>query len=715
MPKYTSEVELISRAINELSISRKSIELYPPEHPIIKESVERATELLKNVLKKRGEITIGIAKDTLVVDDFTLDKKNPSFQEFAINFYCKGIVAITIYSKINVNDLFVFLNLINMRDAPIGEGLVELAKQHDLRQIKLTPLDLSVIDFKEELKPESPERKIIDDYIYGLIEGRLTEKVAEDLVNKVPPEHIASYVNGHMSGNSSGEQCDKIIAAYIGIKTKHIVDKQKFMRFIVFLENLKPELKVLFLNRALSHHFSENELEKILSKLDEFEIRRIYEIFEKSYVTIPLSLKNLIEKFLTVEEKGDFYFDLTPKGNPYIDDIEIDRGIMKLLQEDHFDTFVSKEYQKELEMMIKGVEIVESTLTEELMRESGERVVDKSLADIILEILESETIESGDCLKLITRLSGLVDAFIETGRFKELCDVYNTIFTYSLSGRFKVEASGMLEYFFRSEKFIQKLIEAFKIWGKYDQDNAIKLAKVLRLYLVSPLLDAFTEETNQNIRKFFISLLSNMGINVANEAAKRLNDKRVDNLINMIGLIRECGGKQYTAQIKLFVKNKDENIRKEAIKTLICFGDKEGIAYLKTYLNSKDPKVKEEAILLSGTNKIKETVPFLIKILDKKDILGTETYYKLLTIRALAQIGDPQAIEPLIRLYKSPFPFFSSSRDELRLEIFKNLRNYPATSIKPLLEMGLNSSNYEIRSISSKLLKEIEIKGDKRT
>ncbi|MGQ9570446.1 MAG: hypothetical protein ACUVUQ_06325, partial [Thermodesulfovibrionales bacterium] len=475
--KHISEVELISKAINEFSISKRSIELYPPEHPII-----------------------------------------------AVNFYRKGIASVTFFSKITINDLFFFLNLINMRDTPLGDGLVQLAELNNLRQIKLTPLDLSVIDFKEELKPESPERKILEDYIYGLLEGRLTEETAEDLVNKVPPEQIASYANGHMSGNASYEQCDKIISAYFGRKSRLVADGEMFKRFLVFLENLKPELKVLFLNRSFTQHLSEKELDKILSELNESEIKRIIEIFQKSYVTIPLSLKNLIEKFLTVKEKGKFYFDITIKGKPYIDDVKIDRRIIKLLEEDHFDSFVSKEYQKELEMMVKGVEAPENPLTEILIRDSGEKVVDKSLADIILEILESDTLNKEDCLELITRLSELVNAFLQTRRFQELCDVYNTMYTYSPSGKFETEASGMLEYFFRSEKFIHDLIEVFKKWGKYDQGNAVKLAKVLRLYLVSPLLDAFTEETNPNIRKLFLFLLSNMGINVANKAAKRLND-----------------------------------------------------------------------------------------------------------------------------------------------------------------------------------------------
>jgi hypothetical protein len=713
--KLPSDVRLLSEAVTELSISRKNVELYPPDHPIIKNSLDRTLELLKKLFQRRNAITLGIAKNTLVVDDHNLDKRNPVFQDFALSIYSRGIAAITFYSGLDVKDLAVLHELIIMREGPIGDALVQLADTKDLRHVKLSPVDLSVFDFKEDqLRLGVLESKIIEDYVRGLLEGRLADKDAEDLVQKIPPEQLASFINNQMKENASGESCDKVISAFLGRKSKLPLSREIFQRFLTFLKNLKTELKTLFLNRALNHHFSSSEFERVLAELKEEDLKKLLEVFEQSSVTIPMSLKNLLDKFLDASVKDEFSFDTTIKGKAYVDDIEMDNSIINLLEEDNFSNYVSKQYQKELEIMIKGVEAEKNQLTEILKQDSGERTVDRALADVLLELLESGSIDSEDYLKLVTRLSALVDAFLETGRFQELCDVYNTMYSYSLSGKFKVEASGMLEYFFRSEQFIRKLIEAFKLWGRYDQENAVRLSRVLRLYIVNPLLDAFSEEANPNIRKFFISLLSNMGVDVAHEAVKRLNDKRLDNLINMIVLIRDCGGKDYVKQIKPFAKNKNESLRMEAIKTLICFGDREGLAYLKTYLRSRDPELREQAILLSATYKVKEAVPYLIEILKKKDIFGTGTYYKILTVKSLAQIGDPQAIEPLKRLYKSKAFFFRGARNELRLEIFKNLKNYPVYTINPLLVLGFESKDTEIRSISARLLKEIHSQGDKK-
>jgi len=711
--KLPSDVRLLSEAVIELNISRKNVELYPPDHPIIRDSIDRALEHLENLLKSRSAITLGIAKNMLVIDDLTLDKKNTVFQDFALSLYGKGIAAITFYSGLNVNDLVILHGLIIMREGPIGEALVQMADMKGLMHIKLGPLDLSIFEFKEgKLRLGALESKILEDYVFGLLEGRLAYKDAENLVHKVPPEEIASLINSQMPDDVPEEACDKVISAYLREKSKQVISRETFEKFLVFMENLRTELKSQFLSRAISHHFSENDFERVLAKLTEEDLSKLLEIFEISSVTIPMSLKNLLDKFSETTEKVEFFFDMTAKGKAFVDDIEIDKGIVNLLEEDHFQTFVSEEYQKELDLMIQGVEAEESQLTETLKQDSGERVLDKALSEVILELLNSDSINNEDYLKLVTKLSELVDSFLATGRFQELCDIHNTIYSYSLSGKFKIEASGMIEYFFRSEKFISRLIEAFKFLGKYDTEASVKLAKVLKLHLINPLLDAFSEEANPNIRKFLIYLLGNMGVDVAHEAVKRLNDKRLDNVVSMIGLIRESGNKDYAKHIRHFAKNQNKRIRTETIKTLLHFGDREGLSYLKVSLRGDDPEIKEQAILLAGTYKVKDVVPYLIEIIEKRDIFGTELYTKIPTIKALAQIGDPQAIEPLKGLYKSKGFFFSNARNELKLEIFKNLKYYPPYAIKPLLELGIQSRDTEIRSISMSLLKAIHSRED---
>ncbi len=389
-----------------------------------------------------------------------------------------------------------------MREGPVGSALLEIAEKKGLSHIRLNPVDLSIFGFVEgRVKPGAPERKIWEDYIHGLLEGRLGDRDSEDLVISIPPEQVAFIVNNEMSENASEETYDSVISTYLRRKSRRGLNKDIFDRFLSFVDNLRPELKTRFLNRALSQPHSDfADIERMFAETNEEDLKRFIDAFEKSSLTIPESLKNLVDKLIDTRAEGKTVFDVTHKGKAFIDDIEIDEKIINLLEEDHFRNFVNEQYQRELELMLKGVESEKSQLTEKVQQGNNERLIDRTFSDVILELLESDLPNSDDYLKFLTKLSELTNAFLETGRFQELCDVHNTIYSQALSGRFKIEASSMIEYFFRSEEFIRNLIGAIKLWGMYDQDGVMRLARVLKFYLLSPLIDVFSEETDVNMR-----------------------------------------------------------------------------------------------------------------------------------------------------------------------------------------------------------------------
>jgi len=82
--KIPLDARLLSDAIIELNISRRNISIYPKDHPSVEKSLSRAYEFLQKLFELRPEIILAIAKDTLIIDDYYLDKKNPVYREFAL-------------------------------------------------------------------------------------------------------------------------------------------------------------------------------------------------------------------------------------------------------------------------------------------------------------------------------------------------------------------------------------------------------------------------------------------------------------------------------------------------------------------------------------------------------------------------------------------------------------------------------------------------------
>lgn len=701
--KLPLDAKLLSDAVIELNISRRSVGLYPPEHPITKQSIKSAFALLKKLFELRSNMTLGVAKDVLVVDEYALDRKNPVFIEFAAALHAKGISAIAFYSGLEEEELLLLHKLISDKDLPSGQSLIELKEYKDLKHLRLVPLDVSKLRFVKDVLKDGKDSKqtILEDYVYGVMEGKLADTDAEDALFSIPPEDVASIMSSRPSDTMEGY--DRVITTYLSKKGRQGLKRESLSRFMTLVENLSPSVKEQFLSRTVSHQaFNEKEAEELLCELTPEDMERMIKIFQKQS-SLPESLRNFIDRFSGIKQSEGLK-EILRSGGSHVDDIEMNEEMMKFFEEDRFGEFVDKQYQKDLEKMLRSKKADYSPLRLEAQKAMEQEVLDSAFSDVILELADCEHIKREDHIKLLTMLSGLTDMFLETGRLEEVLHIYNTIYSQMLTGNFRHEISTMIEYFFRSERFTSKLLEAFNIWGREKREAAINLAKAFKYNLITPLFKALDEEERASQRKFYLSVLSQLGKDVLQEAVKRLDNEIWYVARNMIYLIRECGGKEHVKQIRPFTKHKNKKVCAEALKTLVHFNTPDALSQLRSFLNGKNPELKEYAIQLCGSYRIKKAVPFLIELLKKKDILGSGLYYKPLAVQALGRIGDPGAMDTLKKLFSSKTMLYKGASQQLKLEIIRSLEYYPFEQAGPILELALVSGNNEIKALAKKLL-----------
>src|ERR1700690_3268151 len=219
--KIPIDAKLLTDAVIELNISRRSVGLYPREHPIVRESIERAFVFLTKLFEIRSTITLGITKDLLMIDEYILDKKNPVFREFAFNQYKKGIIAITFSSGLEIEELIGFHELLVTGDEVIGQTVLKVAEEKKLRHIKLVPIDLSKLKFTEGgEKQQGSEIDFWGNYITALLDGKLADSDAEGIALNIPPEEIALFLNERSNEiQPDNETYDRVITTYL--KKKH--------------------------------------------------------------------------------------------------------------------------------------------------------------------------------------------------------------------------------------------------------------------------------------------------------------------------------------------------------------------------------------------------------------------------------------------------------------------------------------------------------------
>jgi len=98
-------------------------------------------------------------------------------------------------------------------------------------------------------------------------------------------------------------------------------------------------------------------------------------------------------------------------------------------------------------------------------------------------------------------------------------------------------------------------------------------------------------------------------------------------------------------------------------------------------------------------------VPHLLRMLQDQEVPRKRSTLKKDIVRALGRIGDSRSVGHLLRLCRSTTGLHKDEVNKLKVEIFKTLHNYPATTIGPLIDYGMHSGNKELVAISKKLTK----------
>jgi len=718
--KLPLDARLLSEAIIEFNISRRSVSLYPPGHEVIRKSIERTYELLLRLFELRSKITLGIARDVLVIDEYVLDRNNPVYRECALSFHERGIASITFSSSLTMEELVALHEVLTRRDGPNGAELVEAVRQRGVRGLVLVAIDLSNFGFVEdETRPEDESQdRVWEDYIYGLLGGRLSGEEAAGVIETTPVEKVAALLNRDMPEKVPDETYDRVITTYLRGRAATRMTPDSVHRLFDLIENLNPDLKRQFLSRTFSNlAVSTADMEAVLREMESESFQKIFDLFSRHAAMIPDTLKNVIDKLGAIRsdggkaepedfEEGVFHFDVVGSDAPVLHDIEIADDIAGLFEEDHFDSYVSERYRRDLDTLLrKSMPIMDRKLVE-LRDECSDHNVERVLSEVMIEVLESDVVSKKDYLDVLTALTDLATTFVSTGRFEETLEIYNTLYTHSLGGRFQYEAQSALQYYFQQDAFLTAFVESARTWGRKDREGVVRLGKALRTHIISPLIEVVREEQDAGARKYLLTLLAELGSDILPEAVHALQDERWYVRRNMLYLIRHCGNAQYVDEVRKHAKDKDPRICAEAVHTLLHFKTSDAEPFLRVHLQSDNDDLRMHAIKLAGMYKVREATPVLAELLERKDLFGTAAHTKIPIVKALAMIGDPRALPAFAKILHSKALIYRGGLEELKLEIYRSLAKFPFEEAKDLIRTGVNSKNEKIRSICQDLMLE---------
>ncbi|MCK4911789.1 MAG: hypothetical protein KAR83_09105, partial [Thermodesulfovibrionales bacterium] len=408
------DARLLSDAVIELNISRRNVGLYPPGHVRITSAIDRAFDFLTRLFELRANIFLGITKDSLVIDDKILDSRNPVFRECARSFHVLGIAGITFQAGVEKDELVKLHEMMTMADPPTGKAFTDAARDKGIHRLKLNPIDYSSFKFMEdELRDggkgdgKGGAKDIWEDYVYGLLHGNLAVGDASGILLKAPPKELAEYIEKVVDEDESLDKTayDRVVTSYMSTRGEMKLSSEGLKKLVGVMDNLSSEKKEQFLSRTVDQAGKDiRQVESVLKDMTSNDLNSVTKFFKDHASKIPPSLKNVLDKFSELKAEKVFAFDITAGRSSVVHDIELDDEMASLFDDDHYKTFVSDEFQAQLDsLMSVKVKAVDLGI-KELVTEVKDDAIDRVTADIMLEVMGLKDLETEEFMKLLTTL-----------------------------------------------------------------------------------------------------------------------------------------------------------------------------------------------------------------------------------------------------------------------------------------------------------------------
>jgi len=698
------DTKLLSDFIYSLNIARRQVQSYPPGHPIIAAAADKLLGLLPKLLEFRAEVTIGIARDTLLVGGKSLDGSNPIYRDFATNLFDAKVASLTITRQVTASEICRFFEILRHKPDEIANrgGLQGVMMSAEIKGIKAQGVDFGAFHATEVDKVHAPKMKLVEDetavlwksFVNGLVAGTLDpngEKLAPDA--QLDPELLAEIMN-----RGDGDSAKNLVRNYEEAITSFIKETNRSQlhteesqatlgRLGDFVSSLKPELRRRFLNSTLKSCSGHQEVaSELFGRLPQAQILEALEQVDTLNLEIPQTLMDVLGKL--GQQKGDGAASSRVAGNRERSSDETAGLLGQLFNADQASQFVPEDYQDALAVLAAAETLpgLDHKRVKELVDTLEGHSVEKQFSNVMIELLERGV--GAVTAKAISRnMEELILYFLETGDFPSLISVHDHLARHArhIDALIDSPDKSALRVYHRDE-FVEHVLDGLDTWGK-SQYAAIKsLIKRIKGPFVDPLLDRLVDEPSMSKRRLFMECLQVIGRDARGQIEARLHDKRWFFVRNLVMLLRSMEDPSVLQPLGRLVGYANPKVQFEVMRTFLHFKDPRADRYLLKELDSSDPGVLLNAARLAANSSSPEVAGKLAELLNRKLLKETDDSIKSVVIKSLAEMALPEALPGLGQFLHSRSLLRSLQGNSLKVEAVTSLGRYSDPAAVELAE-----------------------------
>lgn len=705
------DVNLIGAVVRELAGAYRNVSSYPKGHPVVVLACERAAGMLARVCSDREAITLGVARETLMIGEGSLGTLVPAARNYVRTLAHHGVALITLRRGVTALEIESFSQILTEKRGGISAngGIEQVVLEAGIRHLEVYSIQYDVFQAVENAPREagsqqSPVRHSLwKTFVLRLMEGAEDSFLAGlDLESPTSPEKMAEMINSR-----SQDSLPRIVAVLEellretgGVEQLSSEDKLALANIGEFIGGLKPELRRLFFNSLLQfcqqQDFSVMEVMPFLPTSVALEL---YTCSLESDVVLPsyimTSMEQLADAFMKESALAPPASRIDPSGR--------EDGHEIFFREDIVDTFVPADYLDTLKALVSSQSIPEPSrddFQEQLGTLADDRV-ESAISRIILESLSFAGTEQLVALK--RNLQELCRYFLEVGDFHSLENMYIRLCGIPFENEELAALKEEVLETFHAAEFVAEILNGAENWGKDKFEEIGTIIQCIGKPFIEPLLDRLAEEERLTIRRYYLDQLIKMSGLAIEATCARLGDSRWFFLRNLVVILEHSGDPKVLLPLRKVAGFPHPKVRQRVIEALLSFGDPEGDKLLLHDLMSRDAEARQSAIQQAGKSRDPDVVGALMLILVKKGMSPTDAMEKKAAIQVLAEIGDSRVLPLFDRMLAARHFLRLSMWKMLKKELLNSLTKFSDPLAMVLVRKVAESGKSELASLAARL------------
>jgi len=609
----------------QFSIALHRFGMYPDGHPSLPPTVERVTGLVADLLFDRPSLSIGIARNQLIIEGVATDPKNPVLQELAARLHRHHLGALMFQHGIAPDELLGLLQLI-ARDPDHFGGPVGLEKDFKTRRwphVAVYPLNYERLRFAGDEQLDETEmvrrkRTRGAQLWLGLARAALargdeeSDANEDDELEKVDPKVVAEAIGARGRDNAY----DQVIVGYM----LQIADEIRSGRGS---ESSALRKRVSDLVGSMDRDALAGLLEMggdagqrrrfLLSASEGMAVDAIIELVQAAgaaeHQTISHSLLRMLQKLAQHAERGIGKRQL-------VADESIRDQMRKLVAGWALKDPNPDAYRAALQRMSTSAPVFVAS------SEARYTTEPRRLVEMALEL---DTVGEA--------VDQAVDELVERGELPWVLEQLRLAYAPS------------------AVKALRRRVARVDLVAAALAEEPINYALLDEMLLAvgvaaaDPLLDALAEAESSATRRSIILRITKLGPGVEPAILRRLEDERWYVVRNLLGVLGELPALSSGFDPGQFLQHPDGRVRREAMRLLLR-NDEQRERAIMAGLRDGDDHVIRLALTAARVKCPEAAIPLLVT----RATGGSNTDQRVTAIRVLGDTGHATALDTLLQM-----------------------------------------------------------------